>query len=150
MAYAEHEQPFTPEQEERIEAAISNAERMTSGEIRIHVEKTCPDDALSRARHVFDALEMYNTQDRNGVLLYIALEDHKLAIYGDEDIHSTMGVNYWAGVIELIVSHFLKKDIAGGIEAGIMELGRILKKYYPYQTDDTNELDNAISYRLPR
>lgn len=149
MAYSDDERPFTPDEEARIEAAITEAEQMTSGEIRLHVEKYCPDDALTRARHVFSLLEMHETADRNGVLLYVALEDHKLAVYGDEGIHATVGVNYWAGVVEVIVRHVREGEVAEGMIAGILQIGSVLKKYFPYQTDDVNELDNSISYTLP-
>lgn len=149
MSYTEEERPFSPEDENRIEAAIAEAERMTSGEIRIHVEKRCPDDALTRARHVFGRLQMHETAERNGVLLYVALEDHKLAVYGDEGIHATVGLNYWAGVIDVIVRKGRNGDLSGGLVDGILQIGTILKKYYPYQTDDQNELDNAVSYSLP-
>jgi uncharacterized membrane protein len=138
--------PFTPEQVQAIETAISEAERQTSGEIRIHIDDHCPGDALNRARVLFNSLGMTETVDRNGVLLYIAIEDHKLAIYGDIGIHATVGLNYWAGIIDLITQHARKGDLAGGIVEGIHGLGQVLKKYFPYSQDDVNELHNTISF----
>lgn len=138
--------PFTPEQALAIETAISEAERQTSGEIRIHVDDHCRGDALNRARLLFDQMGMNQTEDRNGVLLYIALDDHKLAIYGDIGIHATVGLNYWAGIIDLITRHAHQGDIVKGLIEGIHALGQVLKIYFPYQHDDVNELQNTISF----
>lgn len=138
--------PFTPEQVQAIETAISEAERQTSGEIRIHVEDHCSGDALNRARLLFNSLGMTETEDRNGVLLYIAIEDHTLAIYGDIGIHATVGLNYWAGIIDLITQHARKGDLSGGVVEGIHALGQVLKAYFPYRHDDVNELHNTISF----
>ena len=137
---------FTPDEEQRIEAAITEAERMTSGEIRLHVEDHCNEDALSHARKAFGKLRMHQTSERNAVLIYVALVDHQIAIYGDEGIHSTVGLNYWASLIEIVTGHARRGDLASGLVEAIHELGRILKKYYPYQDDDVDELDNTISY----
>jgi uncharacterized membrane protein len=137
---------FTPDEEQRIEAAIAEAERLTSGEIRLHVEDHCNEDALNHARKAFDKLEMHRTADRNAVLIYVALIDHQIAIYGDEGIHHTVGLNYWARLIEMVSSHARQGDLVTGLVEAILELGHILKKYYPYQDDDVDELDNTISY----
>ena len=137
---------FTPAEEARIEAAIALAEGMTSGEIRLHVEDHCHGDALAHARRSFDRLGMHQTEERNAVLIYVALADHQVAIYGDEGIHSTVGLNYWAGLIEIIIGHARLGDLTSGLEEAILELGNILKKYYPFQHGDVDELDNAISY----
>ena len=137
---------FTPDEEQRIEAAIAEAERMTSGEIRLHVEDHCNEDALTHARKAFDKLKMHRTAERNAVLIYVALIDHQVAIFGDEDIHHTVGLNYWTSLIEIVTNHARKGDLTSGLVEAILELGRILKKYYPYQDEDVDELDNAISY----
>lgn len=137
---------FTPDEEQRIEDAIAEAERMTSGEIRLHVEDHCHEDALTRARKAFDLLGMHRTTDRNAVLIYVALVDHQVAIYGDEGIHHTVGLNYWAGLIDVVVGHARNGDLAAGLVEAILKLGQILKKYYPHQDDDIDELDNTISY----
>jgi uncharacterized membrane protein len=101
---------------------------------------------LNHARKAFDKLGMHRTSERNAVLVYVAMLDHQVAIYGDEGIHQTVGINYWSGLIEIITGHARKGDLVSGLCEAILELGRILKKYYPYQDDDVDELDNAISY----
>jgi len=137
---------FSPDDETRIERAISEAERQTSSEIRIHVEQVCNEDTLVHARKIFHTLKMHKTEERNAVLLYVALDDHKLALYGDEGIHATLGVRYWSNIIDIIVRKARDGDLAGGIVDGIEQLGQVLKKYYPYTDGDIDELDNAISY----
>lgn len=137
---------FTPDEEQRIEAAIADAEQMTSSEIRLHVEDHCHEEALTHARKAFEKLGMHQTSERNAVLIYVALIDHQVAIYGDEGIHHTVGLNYWAKLVDIIVGHARTGDLTGGLVEAILELGRILKKYYPYQDDDVDELDNTISY----
>jgi uncharacterized membrane protein len=137
---------FTPDEEQRIEAAIAEAERMTSGEIRLHIEDHCNEDALNHARKAFNMLEMRHTTERNAVLIYVALIDHQVAIYGDESIHQTVGLTYWASIIGIVTKHAREGDLVTGLVEAILELGRILKKYYPYQDDDIDELDNTISY----
>jgi uncharacterized membrane protein len=137
---------FTHDEEQRLEAAIAEAESMTSGEIRLHVEDYCNEDALTHARKAFDRLGMNRTADRNAVMVYVALIDHQVAIYGDEGIHQTVGLNYWASLIEIVTAHARKGDLVSGLTEAILELGRILKRYYPHQDDDVDELDNTISY----
>ena len=130
----------------RLESAISEAEKMTSGEIRLHIEDHCEKDPLQHARKAFERLGMHKTADRNGVLLYIALLDHKVAIYGDKGINSTVGLQYWSSIIEIITAEARNGDLVTGLEKALLELGTLLKKYYPYQHGDTNELDNTITY----
>lgn len=137
---------FTPDEEQRIEAAVAEAERMTSGEIRLHVDDHCNEDALNHARKAFEKLGMHRTSDHNAVLIYVALIDHQIAIYGDEDIHHTVGLNYWTSLIEIVTSHARQGDLVTGLIEAILELGSILRKYYPYQVDDVDELENTISY----
>lgn len=137
---------LSTDDERRIEQAITDAELQTSGEIRIHIELVCNEDTLVHTRKIFHTLKMEQTADRNAVLLYVSLEDHKLAIYGDEGIHATLGVKYWSNIIDIISAKARDGDLAGGIVDGIAQLGDVLKKYYPFATDDIDELDNAISY----
>ena len=89
---------------------------------------------------------MNNTQQRNGTLLYIAVVDRKLVIMGDEGINKVVEHDFWEGTINLIVSHFKNNEIKNGIVKGILKVGEKLKQYFPYQTDDKNELPDDISF----
>lgn len=134
------------EDEKDILQAIKSSEQETSGEIRLHIEVNCPiDKAFERAKQVFEKLEMHKTKLRNGILIYVALEDHKLVIYGDKGINAKVSKTYWEDTVNLMLNYFRDKRFKEGLIAGITEIGKLLKKYFPYQNNDINELPNDIS-----
>ncbi len=137
---------FTKEQQEDIRLAILNAELDTSGEIRVHIENTCTGDALDRALAIFNKLEMDKTENRNGVLIYLAVKNRKFAIIGDKAIHEVVTENYWDSTKNMMLNHFRENQFTEGLVAAITETGKKLKKYFPYQTDDVNELSDEISF----
>lgn len=126
--------------------AIAVAEKNTSGEIRVHIEKACKGDVLERAKEVFEKLGMTATEARNGVLIYIAEESHKFAIIGDAGIHEKVGSDFWDQSKNLMLQHFIKGEFVQGIKAAVLSCGEALKAHFPYQKNDTNELSNDISY----
>jgi len=137
---------FSKEEQQRIVDAIREAERNTSGEIRVHIENFCFGDALEKAKKVFRKLEMQNTKDRNGILIYIAVVSRKMAVIGDEGIHKQLGNDYWNKIVKEIVDGFAHNHKADGLTKGIIECGEKLKQYFPYQSDDKNELSDSISF----
>jgi uncharacterized membrane protein len=138
--------PFSKAEEQRILDAIKAAEENTSGEIRIHIERKCKKDVYTEAVEVFERLGMTKTVLRNGVLILVALDDHKFAIIGDQGINEKVPSNFWEETKELMVDHFKAGRIADGIIEGITDAGQQLKQYFPYQSNDENELDDDISY----
>jgi uncharacterized membrane protein len=139
---------FTPEEEARIVEAVRLAERRTSGEVRVFVESRCRYmDAIDRAAEIFLQLKMEKTDDRNAVLLYIALKDRQLALYGDEGIHRKVGSEYWNGEVGAMISSFNRNDYAAGITACINAIGEALHFHFPYDKDtDKNELPDDIVF----
>jgi uncharacterized membrane protein len=137
---------FTDEQKSRIKQAIISAELNTSGEIRVHLENHCGEDVLDRAAFLFDKLEMKKTDMRNAVLFYVAVKDKKFAVIGDSGINSLVEENFWEDVKSLLLEQFKNGNFTEGLVAGISKAGEKLKKHFPYQTDDTNELSNEISF----
>lgn len=138
---------LTKEQEESIVSAISEAEKETSGEIRVHIEKNCKaESALERAKEVFAELKMHETELRNGVIVYVAWKDKKVAIWGDEGIHQEVGQQFWEKELELILKFFKEGDFETGLSEVVLQIGQKLKEFFPYQKDDINELSNEISY----
>ena len=121
------------------------AEKETSGEIRVHIEKTTSIDAFDRAMEVFHLLEMDKTQLKNGVLIYVAVKDKTFVICGDQGINEVVSNDFWDSTKEIMVSHFKKGDFKQGLIEGISKAGNELKLYFPYQQGDTNELSNEIS-----
>ena len=133
-------------EEKILVEAIAVAEKNTSGEIRVHIEKACKGEALERAKEVFEKLGMTATEARNGVLIYIAEESHKFAIIGDVGIHEKVGADFWDHSKDLMLAHFKKGEFVEGIKEAVLSCGEALKKYFPYQKNDSNELSNDISY----
>lgn len=140
------EKYFTQMQKEAMVAAIQQAEKNTSGEIRVHIEKHCSKSPLDRAVEVFAELKMHKTALRNGVLIYIALEDKKLSIIGDVGINTKVPHDFWDEIKNGMVKNFQAGKISEGICEAIQEAGKQLKQYFPCQEDDINELSDEISF----
>ncbi len=132
-------------QEQEIVQAILEAEKNTSGEIRVHIEPTAKIDHFSRAQQVFHLLKMDNTKDENGVLLYVAVHDKKFVIYGDKGIDRVVPRGFWETTKETIASHFKQGDFKEGIIEGVLKAGKELEAHFPWNHNDTNELNDAIS-----
>ena len=134
------------EEDRRVVEAIKQAERNTSGEIKVHIENRCKGDVEERSLVVFNKLKLNETKLRNGVLIYHAVRDHKFAILGDEGINNVVGQGFWNDVKDLMLSHFKENRFAEGLVQGIHRCGEKLKTYFPYQSDDINEIPDEISY----
>lgn len=137
---------LTKTQEQQVIDAISRSEKQTSGEIRVHIEHNCKGDALERAAVIFHDLGMDETEQKNGVLIYIASEDHKAAVFAGKGIHRQVEEHYWNDVLQILLNHFKKGEFEEGIEDAVNEVGAKLKELYPFQRGDVNELSDEISY----
>ena len=137
---------FSPAEEDRIVAAIRQAELATSGEIRVHVEVGAHAPALDVATRVFRQLGMHETQDRNGVLILLEVDRREFAIIGDEGIDRVVSEDFWDTERDLMQQHFRKGEFTEGIVAVIEQIGAKLKRFFPYRADDVNELPDDISY----
>ncbi len=137
---------FKEAERKAIVQAITDAEQMTSGEIRLHIEANCKNEnVLDRATEVFFKLKMNETAQQNGVLVYLAYEDKKFAILGDKGINEVVPGNFWDGIKEVMSGHFKQDEFLEGIVFAITETGYHLKHYFPLQAHDKNELTNEIS-----
>jgi len=139
---------FTEEEKLQIIEAVRNAEKRTSGEVRVFVESRCSYmDAIDRAKEIFVELKMNDTADRNAVLVYIALKDHQLAVFGDEGIHSKLGNEYWNAEVKKMLGSFNKENYAEGIKEVVTDIGDALTQLFPYNNDtDKNELPDDIVF----
>ncbi len=137
---------LTKEQQDQITGAIAEAEKKTSGEIRVHLEKKCKNSPEKRAIEIFNQLKMFSTAQRNGSLIYIAIEDRKFAVIGDKGINEIVPENFWDSIRDQMILNFSKNDYANGIVEGIKVIGEKLKEHFPYQTNDKNELTDEISF----
>lgn len=140
-------QTFLSEQEQlSITQAIREAEKKTSGEIRIHIEPHCKEDVMDRAAYVFEKLSMHTTQLRNGVLFYIAYKDKQIAILGDAGINTKVPENFWDSIYATMRTNFAQGDFVKGLQLAINEAGNQLAEHFPCKSDDINELSNEISF----
>ncbi|KOS07840.1 hypothetical protein AM493_18595 [Flavobacterium akiainvivens] len=136
---------LTAQDEQVIVAAIQQAEKNTSGEIRVHVENHSEKPPLERAQEVFQHLGMQATAARNGVLFYVGIDDHTFAIVGDEGIDRAVEPDFWDCTKDVVIAHFKEGRFAQGLSEGILRAGDRLKTYFPYADDDKNELPDTIS-----
>ncbi len=137
---------FTKEQQALILASVKEAEKETSGEIRVHIETSFTGDVLDRAAWVFKKLGMHNTDERNGVLFYLAVNDRKFAIIGDAGINSKVPAGFWNEISELLVKNFKEGKFTEGLSEGILLAGKQLQTHFPCKKDDVNELSDEISF----
>ena len=137
---------FTDIQQRDIQLAIENAELNTSGEIRVHLTKNCKQDVIKKSKQVFEKLKMHQTELRNGVLIFLAVEDRKFAILGDKGINDLVEDDFWDSIRNQMIEEFKKEQFTVGLCQGIEMIGKKLKANFPYQKDDTNELTNDISF----
>lgn len=131
--------------EQEIVDAIQLSEKNTSGEIRVHLESGTSNPIDKRAMEVFNDLKMNETTDKNGVLIYIAVNNKAFYICGDSGINNLVGADFWNSTKDIMLNHFKKGNHKQAIIDGIIEAGKKLKEYFPYQDNDQNELSNEIS-----
>ena len=132
-------------EEQRLVDAIGRAEQNTSGEIRVHLEANCKGNPYERAIEVFYMLEMNKTAARNGVLIYVAFSDRKLAILGDVGIHMHVAPETWETIKNQMTADFSTGNYAAGLCTAVASVGEHLKNFFPYHRDDRNELSNSVS-----
>ncbi|HSQ44353.1 MAG TPA: TPM domain-containing protein [Ginsengibacter sp.] len=139
---------FSKEENDLIVQSIRDAEKETSGEVRVFIENKCRFiDPLDRAKEIFTNLKMENTSLRNGVLFYVALKDKQLAIFADSGIHQAVGEQFWKDVVAHILIFFNKENYALGIKECVLKIGEALKNNFPYDNNtDKNELPDEIIF----
>lgn len=135
---------------EAIAAAVAAAEGETSGEIRVHLERRLPGggpggDALARATEIFTRLGMHTTDEHNGVLIYLAVDDHKLAIAGDAGVHARVGDEYWQRIRDAMVERLRRGEARAAVVHAVSEVGQVLRRFFPRRPDDRNELSDRVS-----
>lgn len=142
---------FTDDDFDAIARAISDAESRTSAEIRVHLDRRVPHGRfwtkghpLKRAQAVFTRMGMHRTRERNGVLIYLSVEDRKLAVIGDEAIHARVGDAYWERVRDLMVEDLRGRSPRDGVIKAVQDLGNVLQEHFPRRGDKPNELSNEV------
>ncbi len=139
---------FSKEEKEKILAAIKQTEKNTSGEVRVFIENHCSFvDAIDRAIEVFHRLKMGQTDYRNATLVYVAIKDKQLAVFGDEGIYNKTGKEFWNNAVAHMLQKFDKENYADGIAEVVKEIGAALSLHFPYDAaTDKNELPDDIVF----
>ena len=137
---------LTPEERQQVEAAIAEAERMTSGELRIHLEDHIEEEVLDHAAFIFEELAMHRTRDRNAVLLYVCVADRQVAVVGDRGIHARVGPGFWSDVVAVLKLQFAADRRCEGLCDAARMIGEKLKEHFPQRSDDDDELSNTVTF----
>lgn len=137
---------FSKREKRQIEESIQRAELHTSGEVRVHLERAVKGDMLAHTKDVFEKLGMTATEARNGVLVFFAVKSRRFAIVGDTGINEKVPDTFWDDIVVRMQEKFAQNLFAEGLIEGIELIGHKLQDYFPYQTDDVNELPDAISF----
>lgn len=137
---------FSEQEQEELVKTIKDLELKTTAEMRIHPENYCLSEPLNRAAELFEELGMSETAEKNGVLLYIAVKDHKFAIIGDSGIDQKVSNDFWQNVAHELTEAFKRNDFFGGTRSAISQVGKELSRFYPYQKGDENELPDELSF----
>ena len=128
-----------------VTRAIGAAELRTSAEIRVHLDHRCPGEPMARAVTVFEHLGMHRTAARHGVLIYVSVGDHKLAVLGDQGIHERVGQVYWERLVDAVLAHFREERPRDGVLHAVAEVGAVLARHFPRRPGDVNELSDQVS-----
>lgn len=136
---------FREEDKAALMKAIQEAEKQTSGEIRVHLQQSCKTDPMEEAKKVFEHLGMTRTEKRNGILFFLSLQDHHFVILGDTGIHEKVKEDFWHAIRNRVLDHFKKGEYVAGLEGGIKKCGEKLREYFPYLEGDKNELGDDVS-----
>ncbi|MCX7820761.1 MAG: TPM domain-containing protein [Brevinematales bacterium] len=137
---------LSKEEQYKIIETIREVEKKSICEIRLHIAKKIKGDIIEEAKKIFNALEMYNTRERTGVLFFLSIKDRKFAVIGDEGINNKVGENFWVNIANEMESYFRKNMFGEGIVYGIQKIGQLLEKHFPIKKDDINELPDEISF----
>jgi uncharacterized membrane protein len=137
---------FSRKEKKQILTAVQEAEKNTSGEIRVHLEYHAREPVYGHAQKVFHRIGMTKTSQRNGVLIFLATGNKKFAVLGDVGINEKVPDGFWNDVVHIMQGHFKQNKFAEGISEAVLRIGEKLKAYFPYQSNDKNELSDGISY----
>lgn len=137
---------LSEEEINRLVEFIQTAEEHSTGEIRVHIDSSTDEENAAVAFDVFQKLEMYKTKDRNAVLFHINFHQRYLTIIGDEGIHKKVCQSFWDKIHDEMTSKFAQGNYFQGLSDAILETGIELKKYFPIEGENPNELKDEITF----
>ena len=132
--------------ESSVVEAIRRAERGNRGEVRVHLEARAPGgDALKRARAVFEQLQMHRTKEGTAVLLYVAVDDRKAAVFAGRGIHGAQGAEFWKSVTDAVADEARDGRLGRGLVAALGLIGKALREKVPGEDHHGNELPDTVT-----
>ena len=136
---------------ESIRKAIRDAERETSGEVRVSVSRFFWGSVRRAAERAFWRLGMTGTRQRNGILFFIVPSRRRFVVLGDEGIHAKVGQEFWDAIVAAMSEDFKKGDFTNGLVRGIKQAAEGLAAHFPYDAaTDVNELSDDIDMQKGR
>jgi uncharacterized membrane protein len=136
---------------ERVKSAVAEAERATSGEVRVSVARFFWGSVRRAAEGAFARMGMTRTKDRNGILFFIVPARKKFVVLGDAGIHAKVGQDFWDSVAGLMSRHFREGEFTEGLVEAIGEAGRQLAAHFPCDpATDVNELADDVDFGAKR
>jgi uncharacterized membrane protein len=137
-----------------IEQAIARAELTHAGEIRFAVESVlAPLPILKgvtprdRAHEVFASLRVWDTEQNNGVLVFVQLADRSVEIVADRGFDGRVSPAEWAAVCRLMEEHFRAGRFEAGSIAGVDAIGTVLARHFPQIPGQTVASRNQLPDR---
>ena len=129
-----------------ISQAVTDSEKRHRGQLRFVVEAELTSGQLwaglsarERALEVFSLMGVWDTEENNGVLIYVMLADRKVEIVADRGIHRHVGNQRWSAICREIELHYRKSDFAAGTLAGIEKISAEVAHYFPANGVQKNE-----------
>jgi len=138
---------FSENEQNSIVQAIREWEKDTTGEIKLHIENKCKTDPLLRTKELFQKLKLHETKNKNAVLIYLAVQSHTFAVWGDTGINAKVDTDFWNTIAWVIEDHFKQNLYKVGTLEAIKLVGQKLVKFFPVgDADNENEISNDISF----
>lgn len=132
---------------DRVQKAIEEAERQTSGEVRVCVAHFFWGSVERAADRAFARLGMLRTAERNGVLFFVVPSRKRFVVMGDSGIHAKVGPEFWTRVAAAVSERFHERDFTGGLVRGIEAVGAELSAHFPFDPGtDRDELPNTVDF----
>lgn len=132
-----------------IETAVESSETRHGGEIRFVIESALPLAAVvagqsprERAVTLFSQLGVWDTDENNGVLLYILLADRDVEVVADRGLNKKISPDEWENVCRVMETHFRAGQFEKGSLAGIETVTGLLARHFPPGAHNPNELPN--------
>jgi uncharacterized membrane protein len=130
-----------------IQHEIAELEKRHHGEVRFVVERELTTAQLwagltsrQRAIEVFSMLQVWNTEENTGILIYVLLADHKVEVVADRGIQKRVAAGEWVAIVDEMDKQFRAGQFEAGALAGVRAASELLARHFPGSADDQNQL----------